>query len=665
MKTPTRPVPGSRAGVVIAFVAVIAALTLAQRVLIPIALAILFAFVLSPLMSQVQRLVRHRVAAALIVVGLGLGAVAGIGWLVAAQAGELGSQLPRYRQNIMQKVRTLRASLGGSISPVSQTIHEISREITSQPATQPTTAQGNDSAPRSETRHSGRPGELESFWDEIVSRLGSEKTPGAPPADATPQRPLPVTIASEGNGALHMLTMIAAPLIEVTTNLGLTAVLVALLLIQREELRDRVILLAGRKHLSVTTEALDDAARRVSRYLVVLVCLNGLEGLIVAAGLAALGVPGAVLWGLLAALLRFIPFIGIWVAAAMPTILSLAVFDDWTRPLLVAGLFLSSDLIIGSLLEPWLYGVHTGASPLAILMSMVFWTWLWGGVGLFLATPLTVCLVVMARHVPQLNFLGMLLSDRPALSPPERLYHRLLALDAVGAGELVEQEARGRSVAEVYDALMIPALREVEHDRRYKPGGGDRDAFIRLTMTRLIKDIANRSTAPPTDANSWAATEITPAPVEDSPGVLCLPARSWTDELTAQMLQEVLNIEGISARVGSTRMLASELIEALGKDNTSVVCLCAMPFASVPRVKYLCKLLGRSLSELPIVAAIWTSPETGEHPERFIQEGTYIRSATTIPDVVSAIRLASCQAKPRGGESAIPTSPMPIPHPVP
>jgi hypothetical protein len=288
---------------------------------------------------------------------------------------------------------------------------------------------------------------------------------------------------------LQWLRIGLEPVLGPAARVGIAAVFVLFMLLQRDELRDRFIRLVGRGQLHVTTEALDDAARRVSRYLAVQVFINTLNGALVAAGLVIIGLPGALFWGLTAALLRFVPYVGTWVAAVMPIVLSLAVFDGWVRPLLVAGLFLFTDLACASILEPWLFGARTGASPIAILTSTVFWTWLWGGVGLFLATPLTVCLVVIGRYVPQLEFLAVMLGDGPALPAHMRFYQRLLAMDEQGAEDMIHQSHKRMPPAAIYDTLVGPALREAEHDRRCGTLNGRREAFVRTAIARWTGEL--------------------------------------------------------------------------------------------------------------------------------------------------------------------------------
>src|SRR5690606_7062319 len=244
-------------------------------------------------------------------------------------------------------------------------------------------------------------------------------------------------------------------------------VFVIFMLIQREDLRDRMLRLIGPGRLIATTQAIDDAAHRVSRYLLIQWMVNATYGTAAAIGLYVIGLPNALLWGVLATLLRFIPYVGPWIGASMPIALSLAAFDDWTRPLVVAGMFIVLELLSNNLMEPWLYGMGTGVSPVAIIASAVFWTWLWGPIGLVLATPLTVCLVVVGLYVPRLEFLNILLSDQPGLPPQARVYQRLLAMDQEEVFQIADEYLKERSLLDLYEYVLLPALSMAEHDRHH------------------------------------------------------------------------------------------------------------------------------------------------------------------------------------------------------
>ncbi len=414
---PTGTPDGDSATRLIAAILVIGALYAAKRVMIPCALAVLLSFLLLPLARRFERWGLRRVPAVLLAVGLGLACFLGVGYLVTAQVGGLAGELPSYRQNIVNRIRRVRAALGGPFGEARETIQEIRNEIAA-PTTAPTEDGSSPPAPanaaaqdiaRAPSGPGGKGNALLSWpWPQDPFGWNAPEPPTS--------QPVPVRIEAGGGNVFQLLVAVLGPLIAPLAHIGIATVLVIFMLLQRDELLDRVRRLAGRDHLHVTSKALGLAGVRVSRYLATQAFINVLHGTVIAIGLELIGVPRALLWGFLAAVLRYLPFIGTWVAAAIPIVLALAMFDDWVRPLLVAGLFLAIDLLSANLLEPWLYGTRTGVAPIAVLVSAIFWTWLWGGIGLFLSTPLTVCLVVIGRHVPQLEFLAVLLSDEPALA---------------------------------------------------------------------------------------------------------------------------------------------------------------------------------------------------------------------------------------------------------
>jgi predicted PurR-regulated permease PerM len=374
-----------------------AALYFGQDVLIPLALALLISFILTPLVQRLQAMRLGRVPAALLVVVLVFGGVGALAWTMGRQLVSFAETLPRYEQNIRTKVAFLRGGSSAAVRQVQQTVEHL-REDLGIANPNPRSAPG----PRVEGRSRG----------------------------AAPAAPVPVTLVEPPETPLTVLRTTLFPLLGPLGTAGLVIIFVIFMLIQREDLRDRLLRLLGEGRLNASTQALDEAAQRVSRYLLMQSLINTGTGTAVGIGLFFIGVPNALLWGLFAGVLRFIPYVGPWVAATLPTLISLAVFPGWEKPLLTIALFLLIELVSNNVVEPLVYGSETGISTLGILVSAVFWTWLWGAVGLLMATPLTVCLVVMGRYVPQLHFLDVLLGDQPPLPLEAQIYHRLLALDA-------------------------------------------------------------------------------------------------------------------------------------------------------------------------------------------------------------------------------------------
>jgi len=373
------------------------------------------------------------------------------------------------------------------------------------------------------------------------------------------------------------------------------------MLLRRDDLGDRFIRIIGHGRVLVTTRALEDAAQKVTSYLWRLLVLNTLHGLAVGIGLALLGVPNALLWGLVAALLRFIPYIGPWITAICAVLTSLAVSPGWSQPLLATLLFAVLELVSNNLLEPWIYGAGTGLSPLTTVASALFWTWLWGPVGLLLSIPLTVCLVVMGKHVPQLYFLHLLFGDAPGLSPPARLYQRLIAGEQDQAWLVLEPALRQKWLEEVYDSIVLPALSLAEHDRQRGAFDEESDARIEETLRLLLEEARELRAALGTEA----AANVKRKPSGEL-RVLCLPAKGGADALAATMLGQVLEERGMQVQVASTDELSGETLDRLVQHPVDVICLSAVPPSRFMHVRYLCKRIAQRYPKLPVVAGLWT-----------------------------------------------------------
>jgi predicted PurR-regulated permease PerM len=361
--------------VLLTVVVVIAVLKVAEDVFVPLALALLLTFMLAPLVERLHQFHINRTLGVVASIVLALTLIAGLGDLVVNQVSDLARSLPSYQSQLRHRVVELRGVLKVGVSETTKVVEQLTKEFERVAPPEPKT-----------------PG---------VAKVQVIETPAT---------------------AFETLRDFIVPMLRPLGTGFVVIVLVAFLLLRLYDLRERVIRVLGARNLFLTTEALNDAGQRISRYLLMQIMINGWTGLCVTAGLWYLGVPNAALWGVLTLLLRFIPYVGVWAAAAMPLLLSFAAFDDWTRPVGVIGLFAALELFNYVVLEPWLYGSHTGLSPVALLLAAAFWTWVWGLAGLFLAVPLTVCVVVMGKYIPQLNFLYVLLGDQPVLEPHERLY---------------------------------------------------------------------------------------------------------------------------------------------------------------------------------------------------------------------------------------------------
>lgn len=561
---PNRPNPNSRNSTLVGVVIVVAVLYLARVVFIPLALAILVAFLLAPLVMRLRRWGLWRMPAVVIVVLLAFALIVGFGFLMAVQTTDLGRKMPEYEQNIHKKMESIRESSNGVIRQFSRLMHNINQEMS--------------------------PG-------------GSGGKPG--PGE---QKPVPVEIQRSPLSPLQFAPKVLSSLAGLLLTAIIVIVFVIFMLLQQQDLRDRIIRLAGAGRLNVTTKALDEAGERVSRYLLAQLIVNVVYGLAAGVAVYFLGVPNPLLWGMLAALLRYIPYLGIWIAAVMPAAVLLAVDPGWVKPFLVFGIYFGIDLIMYNFVEPLVYGGSTGMTPLAILVAAVFWTWLWGGVGLLLATPLTVCLAVLGRYVPSLRFLGILLSDEPGLAPEKRFYQRLLAADLEEAAQIAQEFRKSKSLAELYDTVIIPALSLAEEDRRAGRLDHEQEGSVFRDARVIVEDFG------PDSEETGQGRERGAPPVELQ--VLSLPAHSDADEIAAIMLAQLLNARGIRTKALSASVLASEHLEEVGREKVRLVCVSTVPPDGYLRARYLCKRLHEQFPEIRIVAAVLLRGDVCEAGQR-------------------------------------------------
>jgi predicted PurR-regulated permease PerM len=562
---------------VVVAVAAIAALYFARIVLIPFALALLFTFILTPVVRVLERIHFRRIPSTLLVIALAVAGFGAVGWTVAKQLSEVANQLPAYKSNIKTRLASLHWPANQSLDSASETITEISKDLATSP---------------------------------IASHPASAvAAPSSPNRSATPARPLPVEVVKTP----------ALPLESVQSVLGLlgSAVIVLVftifMLIRREDLRNRLISLAGEGHLHLVTQTLDDASARVSKYLLLQFVVNTCYGMFIGVCLHFIGVPGALLWGVLAGVLRFLPYIGPPLGGIMPLLLSLAVFHGWTQPLLTLGLFIVTELIVSNFIEPMLYGIHTGISSLAILVAAIFWTAIWGPIGLVLSTPLTVCLLVAGRHVPRLRFLHILLGDEPVLAPSSRFYQRLLAMDHDDARRVLARQLEGKTLEELYDSVLIPALSLAEHDRHQDRLDEASQKFICQSTRELIEDLWEpRAKDAEFSHESGAAGELSlnyearPAAGQVAPSlnILCLPARDEADELVGTMLAQVLERAGHRAECIALDA-PSEMLAQIRAAHPDVVCISALPPFAVPHVRSLYAKLRAQEPDVRILVGLW------------------------------------------------------------
>jgi predicted PurR-regulated permease PerM len=580
----------SRLVQVAAAIVVIFAMRYAKDVLVPIALAVLFTFLLAPLVHRLERTRIGRVPSVLLVVLLAFIVVAAIGVVVGDQLRDLSRDLPRYTESLEAWIKRIK-SHGSAFSHISQTAQRLAHDVA---ASQPGAATQPAAAAAAALPH--------------VSEVPKvEVVPSTPPA-------------------FELLFSTFGPLIEVLATAFIVVVLCIFMLLSREDLRDRVIRLMGQNQINVTTQAMDDAATRVSRYLMMQALTNGSYAIIVAIGLFFIGVPNWLLWGLLAGLLRFIPYVGPWLGAAIPCLLSLLVLGGH-RFLITVGMYVALEIIVSSFVEPWLYGNRTGVSSIAILVAAVFWAWVWGGVGLLLATPLTVLLVVVGKYVPHLEFLSVLLGDEPVFDAPTRYYQRLLAGDGEEAAELIEEYAKGMPKDAIFEQVMIPALATAHRDRYRERVDEDRMEFIRESIKEHIEDLAGmaepQALATPSQVPMSAEVAVAGGAGEGKQSdrameqplrisgaervpIVCLPARDESDEIAGMMFAQALQHHGFNADAVSVTPLASEMMELVESRGAKIVVISALPPAAVTHARYLCKRLHRRFPDLKLVVGLWT-----------------------------------------------------------
>ena len=558
-------------------VLVIASLYLAQTLLVPLTLSILLAFLLNPAVSYLQHKGLHQTLAVMTVVVMAFSILAVVGWVLYSQTSLLLKDLPQYRGNLSQKVKDLRGASQGSIAELRETVEGVMGEI--------------------------------------------EKLD---PAEKTQRKPVIVKIQREEVSLLRRLPAAIAPLLEPLANSALVIVLVIFMLLRRQDLRNRLIQLVGSGRLAITTKALEDAGERISHYLLTQTALNGLYGIIISIGLFFIGLPYALVWGFLAAVLRFVPYVGPWIAALLPIALSLAVFEGWEGPLLIFALFLVMELFTNMVLEPRYYGQSAGVSEVALLVAIAFWTWLWGPAGLVLATPLTVIMVAIGKYFPQFKSFVILMDKDSKVDPSVSFYQRLLASDQDQASRIVEEALATEPLANIYDEIFIPSLNYGKRDRRGGLDKEDQTAMIQ-TNREIIEDLHMRKAhgAISAEIKSWQDNEQKLVNNDHPPltKVLGYPAEGEADELALEMLDEFLNKERFELTVLSSAMLTSEVINLLKENPGQIVCVASLPPGGLAQARRICKRLRTEFPNLKLVVGRWGPLGEAEDATFLIEAG--------------------------------------------
>ena len=530
----------------------------ARVIVIPVALSILLTFLLSPIVTWLQQHGIARVVAVVLASSIALSSIAGALWGVTNQIGSLLDAYPQYEDNILSKLHQINErDRDGLLDKLQVITQRITEQLSDSSVIQ-------DSSP-------------------------------APSAEKERIEVQPVRIINDGPFQLSQLWSVFGPMLEPLANAGLIIVLVCFMLLNREDLRDRVISLIGVEQVVHTTRAFEDAGERVSRYLLMQLLINLGYGVTVAIGLWLIGVPYAALWGFFGALLRYIPYLGAWLTAILPITLSLLISPDWSLAIQVIAIFCVLELITNMIIEPLLYGRGIGVSQAALLVCVAFWTWLWGPIGLILASPLTVCIVVLGRYVPYLSFLDTLLGDRPALSLGQRFYQRLLADDVDEASGLIEQELDDseRTLPQVFDDLAIPALVQARMD--FRKGTMDTDE-----QKEFIENLKNVIEAE--DKNSVIRTEEQQESAERKV-ILAIPARDATDELAVTMLGKSISNDHFDWHEMSSLGLATDTLAMIVELKASIIVIASVYPGSLAHTIYLCKRIRTRFPDVMIVAS--------------------------------------------------------------
>lgn len=590
--TTARPLPPSArphaAQAMTLFVMIVATLYFGKEVLMPITAALLLAFVLAPMVNVLRRLHLGRVPSVLLGVTLGLCIVVAIGGVVGSQIAQLTTDIPQYTATIETKISSVRNFTIGRLS-------------------------------------------------EMADRVGMKKDAAEPEAPRSTARTSPPTAASETSGSsqIELAKQYLSPVLSPLATLGIVFIVAVFALLQKEDLRDRMIRLLGSNDLHSTTVAIDEGARRLSRYFLTQLVINAMFGIVIGVGLLIIGLPYPVLWGILSALLRFVPYVGSIISAVLPVALAAAVEPGWSMVIWTAGLYIVVEGLTGQVIEPLVYGHSTGLSPFSVVIAAIFWSWLWGPIGLILSTPLTLCLVVLGRHVKKLEFLDILLGDRSPLTLTETLYQRILAGDAEEAQDHAEIILKERSLGTYYDEIVVKAMQLAASDA--EQGIIDRDQLEQVSQTikALILGLDSYQDARPSptkseaitpeyrrdgpalppepDPKSVLATGITlPAAWVDKPQViLCVAGREPLDEATSAILGQLLGKHGFTTRLATYADASRERIQTLDISNVAIVCISSLnPSGRPARMLNLVQRLRQRLpKDVEIIVGLWPSDE--------------------------------------------------------
>ncbi len=550
--------------------AVVAVLYFARQLLIPLAFAITLSMILAPIVAFLVKLGLGRVPSALLVMLVAMGAMGGISWVIVNDLVAVTIDLPQYTEHIDKKIQAMNAPGKSAFGRAADSVKQLEKQIANPPAS-------DSAAP-------------------LAGPKGSRVSPNPLP------RPLAVKVVEEPGNQLQYVGGLLMPFLAPLAVFGMVLIFSLYLLIERHDLRNRLFRLVGVHQLNLMTQALNDAANRVSRYLMLQLLVNICFGTLCATGLYLIGVPYPVLWGAVAAILRLVPYVGSVIAAGLPLVLSLAVFDGWKPPLMVFLLFATLEVTTGNFVEPWLYGIHTGVSSLALLMTTVFWAALWGPAGLILSTPLTVCVVVLGRYVPQFSFLHVLLGDEAPLVAEAQIYQRLLDMDEQEARAVADRYLKEHSLAELYDSVLIPMLSMAEQDRHKGALDPVREEFLFLSVKEMLAELPDyslKSALVNGDANTGPKSE------PSAGRVICIPASDEADEIGASMLSQLLEMGGCAALSFPVDSEMLQLMQVLEPSADDVICISAVPPFAFSSARTLSRQLRTRFPRTKLVVGVW------------------------------------------------------------
>ncbi len=642
LKTQVQPpeLPGLQALTTLAVaVVVIAALYLAREVLVPITLAILLSFVLAPLVALLRRIGLPRVPAVVTAVVFALGILLLLGGVIGTQVASLASDVPRYATTVERKVDTVRSYTIGRITALTG---KLGRQIEDIPPPDPKPAQPN------------------------------------PPSDVP--KPVPVEVHQPDPTPLEIATRMLSPILSPLATMGIVLLVSVFILMQREDLRDRMIRLFGSGDLHRTTAAMDDAAARLSKYFLTQLALNAAFGVVIGLGLLVIGVPNPVLWGIIAALMRFVPYIGAIASAILPITMAAAVDPGWTMALSTVALFLVVEPLTGQVVEPLVYGHSTGLSPVSVVIAAIFWAWLWGPVGLILSMPLTLCLVVLGRHIDRMEFFDVLLGDQPALTPAESFYQRILAGDADEALDQAEILLRDRALSSYYDEVALRGLQLAANDSVRGVLSEDQLRNIQDAIDGVVVDLADHDDVDPAPSKNDAGNtpvsatvtppQVLPAPTSTAANlapewagaapILCVAGRGPLDEAACTMLAQLLGKHGMRARVVSQDAASRAHIASLDVEGVAMVCVSYLEASGSPSpLRYLMRRLRQRIPGASILVGLWQADAVLLEDERLRAAVGADHYVTALRDAVNAC-LAAVQAASETAHVGAAAAPVPV-----